>query len=52
MVNSQDRVIRVFNRDAVLSCLNGQEPEPTQKLQDLVNRYVYCKLDVSSTVEP
>jgi len=43
LVNSQDRVIRVFNRDKVLSCTEGQEPEPTQKLQDLVNRTLWKK---------
>ena len=40
LVNSQDRVIRVFDRNSVIACKEGQEPEPTQKLQDLVNRYV------------
>ena len=39
LVNSQDRVIRVFNRDSVLAYKEGKEPEATQKLQDLVNRY-------------
>lgn len=40
LVNSQDRVIRVFNRDSVLAYKEGKEPEATQKLQDLVNRYI------------
>lgn len=39
LVNSQDRVIRVFNRNDVISYKEGKkEPEPTQKLQDLVNK--------------
>ena len=40
LVNSQDRVIRVFDREMVLKCGNSIDPEPIQKLQDLVNRSV------------
>ena len=39
LANSQDRVILVFNRDSVSAYKEGKEPEATQKLQDLVNRY-------------
>ena len=40
LINSQDRIIRVFDSQIVLSCqgTEGAEPEPIQKLQDLVNR--------------
>ena len=40
LINSQDRIIRVFDSQIVLSCQGtvGAEPEPIQKLQDLVNR--------------
>ncbi|XP_065643236.1 retinoblastoma-binding protein 5 homolog isoform X2 [Hydra vulgaris] len=51
LVNSQDRVIRVFDRDAVISCKDGQEPEPTQKLQDLVNRTLWKKCAFSGDGE-
>ena len=39
LVNSSDRIIRVFDGQIILAC-KGQnaEPEPIQKLQDLVNR--------------
>ena len=41
LINSQDRIIRVFDSQIVLSCqgTEGAEPEPIQKLQDLVNRW-------------
>lgn len=41
LINCQDRIIRVFDHQIVLSCKDqqGAEPEPIQKLQDLVNRY-------------
>ena len=40
LINSQDRIIRVFDSQIVLSCQGTEEaePEPIQKLQDLVNR--------------
>ena len=40
LVNSQDRVIRVFDRELVLKWGDSIDPEPIQKLQDLVNRFV------------
>ena len=37
-VNSADRIIRVYESGEVLACGKDWEPEPIQKLQDLVNR--------------
>ena len=37
-VNSADRIIRVYECGEVLACGKDGEPEPIQKLQDLVNR--------------
>jgi len=51
LVNSQDRVIRVFNTEIVLSCPQGVEPEPSQKLQDLVNRTLWKKCAFSGDGE-
>ncbi|CAB3982186.1 retinoblastoma-binding 5 isoform X3 [Paramuricea clavata] len=44
LVNSSDRIIRVFDGQIILAC-KGQntEPEPIQKLQDLVNRTLWKK---------
>ncbi|RWS11575.1 retinoblastoma-binding protein 5-like protein [Dinothrombium tinctorium] len=43
LVNTMDRVIRVYSTEEVLTCgLNG-EPEPIQKLQDLVNKTMWKK---------
>ena len=41
LVNSADRVIRVYESGEVLACGKNGEPEPIQKLQDLVNKYVF-----------
>ena len=38
LVNSADRIIRVYESGEVLACGKDGEPEPIQKLQDLVNR--------------
>ena len=38
LVNSADRVIRVYDSGAVLKDGKDGDPEPTQKLQDLVNK--------------
>ena len=35
LINSQDRTIRVYNRETAVSCGEGCEPEPVQKLQVL-----------------
>ena len=37
-VNSADRIIRVNESGEVLVCGKDGEPEPIQKLQDLVTR--------------
>ena len=38
LVNTADRVIRVYDLELVISAGKDAEPEPLQKLQDLVNR--------------
>ncbi|KAK3575950.1 hypothetical protein CHS0354_019267 [Potamilus streckersoni] len=43
LVNSADRIIRVYKSDEVLLCSKDGEPEPIQKLQDLVNRTLWKK---------
>ena len=40
LVNTADRIIRVYESGEVLACGKDGEPEPIQKLQDLVNKYV------------
>lgn len=40
LVNSADRIIRVYEGGEVLACGKDGEPEPIQKLQDLVNKSV------------
>jgi hypothetical protein len=41
LVNSADRIIRVYESGEVLACGKDGEPEPIQKLQDLVNRFYF-----------
>ncbi|XP_013142414.1 PREDICTED: retinoblastoma-binding protein 5 homolog [Papilio polytes] len=43
LVNTSDRVIRVYDTNTVLKCGTNGEPEPIQKLQDLVNNF--CSSD-------
>lgn len=45
LINSSDRIIRVFDGQIILACKGQQnaEPEPIQKLQDLVNRTLWKK---------
>lgn len=43
LVNSADRTIRVYESEEVLACGRDGEPEPIQKLQDLVNRSLWKK---------
>lgn len=43
LVNTADRVIRVYEAQEVLACGIGGEPEPVQKLQDLVNKTTWKK---------
>ena len=38
LVNSADRVIRVFDIDVIMASYEDEEPEALQRLQDLVNR--------------
>ncbi|CAH1796913.1 unnamed protein product [Owenia fusiformis] len=43
LVNSADRIIRVYEAGEVLACAHNGEPEPIQKLQDLVNKTLWKK---------
>jgi len=43
LINSSDRIIRVYNATEVLTCGKDGEPEPIQKLQDLVNKTMWKK---------
>ena len=43
LVNSADRVIRVFDIEYLMEAAQEEEIEPLQKLQDLVNRWVEPK---------
>lgn len=43
LVNSADRIIRVYESREVLTCGKEGEPEPIQKLQDLVNKTLWKK---------
>ncbi|XP_005112727.1 retinoblastoma-binding protein 5 homolog isoform X2 [Aplysia californica] len=43
LVNSADRIIRVYESREVLTCGLDGEPEPMQKLQDLVNKTLWKK---------
>ena len=43
LVNSSDRIIRIFEAEEVLACGKDGEPEPVQKLQDLVNKTLWKK---------
>lgn len=43
LVNAADRVIRVYDGAEVLTCGPDGEPEPLQKLQDLVNKTTWKK---------
>uniref|UniRef100_A0A1B0DI64 Uncharacterized protein n=1 Tax=Phlebotomus papatasi TaxID=29031 RepID=A0A1B0DI64_PHLPP len=38
LINSSDRIIRIYNAKDVISCGKNGEPEAVQKLQDLVNK--------------
>lgn len=38
LINTSDRVIRVYDAKEVIACGKDGEPEPIQKLQDLVNK--------------
>lgn len=43
LVNTADRVIRVYESREVIACGRDGEPEPIQKLQDLVNKTMWKK---------
>lgn len=43
LVNTADRVIRVYDSAEVLACQENGQPEPIQKLQDLVNKTTWKK---------
>lgn len=43
LVNTSDRVIRVYDSKEVIACGKDGEPEPIQKLQDLVNKTTWKK---------
>jgi len=43
LVNTADRVIRVYKTTDVLKHKDGKDPEPDQKLQDLVNKTMWKK---------
>ncbi|XP_075253983.1 retinoblastoma-binding protein 5 homolog [Convolutriloba macropyga] len=55
IVSSGDRIIRVYNLEEVLQCGitgNGNaEPEPIQKLQDMVNRTAWKKVAFSGDAQ-
>lgn len=43
LVNTADRIIRVYNSEDVMSSGKDGEPDPIQKLQDLVNKTMWKK---------
>ncbi|XP_078465693.1 retinoblastoma-binding protein 5 [Lampetra fluviatilis] len=43
LINTADRIIRVYDSLEILTCGKDGEPEPIQKLQDLVNRTPWKK---------
>lgn len=43
LINTSDRIIRVYDETEVLACGADGEPEPIQKLQDLVNKTTWKK---------
>ena len=51
LVNSADRIIRVYDNLEVMACGKNGEPEPIQKLQDLVNRTMWKKCGFSGDGE-
>uniref|UniRef100_A0A2P2I8C0 Retinoblastoma-binding protein n=1 Tax=Hirondellea gigas TaxID=1518452 RepID=A0A2P2I8C0_9CRUS len=51
LVNSGDRVIRVYDASEVLAAGIDGEPEPSQRLQDLVNKTLWKKCCFSGDAE-
>ncbi|KAK2706436.1 retinoblastoma-binding protein 5 homolog [Artemia franciscana] len=43
LLNSADRIIRVYDSKTVLECGKDGDPEPLQRLQDLVNKTTWKK---------
>lgn len=43
LVNTSDRVIRVYDTKEVIACGKDGDPDPVQKLQDLVNKTTWKK---------
>nr|CAG4650108.1 EOG090X04Y3 [Sida crystallina] len=43
LVNSADRIIRVYDAKEILACGKDGDPEPMQRLQDLVNKTTWKK---------
>ncbi len=43
LINTADRVIRVYKTTDVVGIKDGKDPEPDQKLQDLVNKTMWKK---------
>lgn len=43
LVNSADRIIRVYDAKEILTCGKDGDPEPMQRLQDLVNKTTWKK---------
>ncbi|XP_055312498.1 retinoblastoma-binding protein 5 homolog [Sitodiplosis mosellana] len=43
LINTSDRIIRVYDAKEVIACGKDGEPEPIQKLQDLVNKTTWKK---------
>lgn len=51
LVNSADRVIRVFDMDGIMMAEKEEDMEPMQKMQDLVNRTQWRKCTFSGDGE-
>jgi COMPASS component SWD1 len=51
LINTVDRIIRVYDGREILTCGRDGEPEPLQKLQDLVNRTPWKKSSFSGDGE-
>ena len=51
LVNSADRIIRVYDSEEVMACGLSGEPEPQQRLQDNVNRTLWKRATFSGDGE-
>ncbi|XP_073985437.1 retinoblastoma binding protein 5 isoform X1 [Rhodnius prolixus] len=43
LINTGDRIIRVYNANEIFDCPKDTEPEPKHRLQDLVNKTMWKK---------